>query len=69
MRVLVVEDEKKVATFIKKGLEEEGYEVVVAYDGADGLKIDASKFDLLITDVMLRVDSAKTSVTQINISR
>lgn len=66
MRVLVVEDEKKVATFIKKGLEEEGYEVVVAYDGADGLKkLIASKFDLLITDVMLPKKDGLTLVKDI----
>ena len=33
MRVLVVEDEKKVASFIKRGLEEESFSVDVAYDG------------------------------------
>ena len=37
MRLLVVEDEKKVASFIKQGLEEEGYAVDVALDGEKGL--------------------------------
>ena len=37
MRILVVEDEKKVAGFIKKGLEEEGYAIDVAFDGSEGL--------------------------------
>ena len=37
MRILVVEDDKKVAGFIKKGLEEETYAIDVAYDGEDGL--------------------------------
>lgn len=36
MRLLVVEDEKKVSGFIKKGLEEEGYADDVASDGEDG---------------------------------
>jgi len=36
MRLLVVEDEKKVSSFIKKGLEEEGYAVDVANDGEEG---------------------------------
>ena len=42
MRILVVEDEKKVASFIKKGLEEEYYYVDVAYDGRAGLKLALS---------------------------
>ncbi|MDD3295133.1 MAG: DNA-binding response regulator, partial [Geobacteraceae bacterium] len=33
MKILVVEDEKKVASFIKRGLEEEKYEVDISYDG------------------------------------
>lgn len=54
MRILVVEDDKKVATFVKKGLEEEGHEIIVAHDGNDGLKkMKESKYDLLVTDVML----------------
>ena len=39
MRILVVEDEKKVSSFIKRGLEEEKYEVETAVDGDDGLKL------------------------------
>jgi len=66
MRILVVEDEKKVATFIKKGLEEEGYEVVVSYDGADALKkLIATKFDLLVTDIMLPKKDGLTLVREI----
>ena len=38
MKILVVEDEKKVAGFIKRGLEEDGYQITVTHDGADGLK-------------------------------
>ena len=37
MRILIVEDEKKVAGFIKKGFEEETYAVDIAYDGEEGL--------------------------------
>lgn len=36
MKILVVEDNKKVASFIEKGLREEGYAVDVAHDGVDG---------------------------------
>lgn len=66
MKILVVEDEKKVVTFVKKGLEEEGYEVVVSYDGADALKkLMANKFDLLITDVMLPKKDGLTLVREL----
>jgi heavy metal response regulator len=54
MRILVVEDEKKVAGFIQQGLEEEHYSVDVAYDGEAGLRMaGAERYDLLILDVML----------------
>lgn len=54
MRILVVEDQKKVASFIKKGLEEETYSVDVANDGQSGLDYaGASEYDLIILDVML----------------
>ena len=54
MRILVIEDEKKVASFIKKGLEEEYYAVDVAYDGKEGLKLSTSEeYDLIISDIMI----------------
>ncbi len=54
MKILVVEDEKKVASFIKRGLEEEKYEVVTIHDGEEGLATASEKsFDLIILDVML----------------
>ena len=54
MRILVVEDDKKVAGFIKKGLEEETYAVDVAYDGEDGLHlVSEGQYDLIILDIML----------------
>jgi two-component system copper resistance phosphate regulon response regulator CusR len=54
MRVLLVEDEKNVAAFIKKGLEEEFYAVDVAEDGDDGLLMAlSSDYDLMIFDIML----------------
>ena len=54
MRILVVEDEKKVANFIKRGLEEELYEVQTAGDGEEGFKIAREKsFDLIVLDWML----------------
>jgi DNA-binding response OmpR family regulator len=54
MRILVVEDEKKVASFIKRGLEEESYVVETAGDGEEGLTMALEKrFDLIILDWML----------------
>jgi DNA-binding response OmpR family regulator len=54
MRVLLVEDEKKVAAFIRKGLTEEGYAVVVAHDGPAALaQAWAAEPEVMILDVML----------------
>ncbi len=54
MRILIVEDEKKVASFIKKGLEEEYFAVDIAYDGKEGLKlITSEEYDVIIMDIML----------------
>lgn len=54
MRILVVEDEKKVASFIRRGLEAERYQVDVASDGESGLsRIFDEEYDLVILDVML----------------
>lgn len=54
MKILVVEDEKKVASFIKRGLADENYEVVVTHDGADGLKQALNgDFNLILLDVSL----------------
>ncbi len=54
MRLLVIEDEKKVARFIKKGLEEEGYAVDLAFDGEEGLAMVLDQVhDLILLDVAL----------------
>tara|TARA_Y100000588_G_scaffold319543_1_gene349633 strand:+ start:238 stop:906 length:669 start_codon:yes stop_codon:yes gene_type:complete len=54
MRILIVEDEKKVAAFIKKGLEEETYAVDIAVDGEEGLHLgEQNQYDLIILDLML----------------
>ncbi|MDO8445748.1 MAG: response regulator transcription factor [Deltaproteobacteria bacterium] len=54
MRILVVEDEKKVASFIKKGLEEESYAVDVSYEGEEGCYLaETNPYDLIILDLML----------------
>jgi len=54
MRILLVEDELKVARFIRQGLEAEGYDVDVAADGQTGEeKATSEQFDLVILDVLL----------------
>jgi heavy metal response regulator len=54
MKILVVEDEQKVANFLQKGLKEEQYVVDVAYDGADGEEMAAGdEYDLILLDIML----------------
>ena len=54
MRLLVIEDEQKVASFIRQGLEEEGYAVDHAGDGASGLQIALQGIhDVIVLDVML----------------
>ena len=54
MKILIVEDEKKVASFLKKGLEQEYYSVDVAFDGKEGLKfVFSNEYDLIILDIML----------------
>ena len=54
MRILVVEDERKVASFIKHGLEEERYIVETASDGVSGLEMAMNnQFDAILLDVML----------------
>ncbi len=54
MKILVIEDEKKVAKFIKIGLEEERYSVDNAYDGKEGLDMALSNhYDAILLDIML----------------
>lgn len=54
MKILVVEDEKRVAAFICKGLKEASYNVTVTYDGVSGLKLATHHtYDLIILDIIL----------------
>ena len=54
MRILVIEDEKKIASFIKRGLKEEGHMVDVAYDGEEGYQMSGENdYDLILLDIML----------------
>ncbi len=66
MRILVIEDEKKVAKFIKSGLEEERYTVEVANDGVTCLEQALNHFyDVIILDVMLPRKSGMAVLTEI----
>lgn len=54
MRVLLVEDERSLARYLKQGLEEEGYAVDVAADGQEALDAsDAAHYDAIVLDIML----------------
>jgi two-component system copper resistance phosphate regulon response regulator CusR len=54
MKILIVEDEPKVASFIKKGLEDSNYEAEIAYDGLSAYKLASQyHFDLFILDVII----------------
>lgn len=54
MRILVIEDENKVADFIKRGLKEEGYSVDVVFDGEEGhFQATSNEYDVIILDLML----------------
>jgi two-component system copper resistance phosphate regulon response regulator CusR len=56
MRILIVEDEPKTSAYIKKGLEESGYSVDVASDGAEGLLLaQEENYDVIVLDVMLPI--------------
>jgi len=51
MKLLLVEDDKKIATVVKRGLEAEGFTVEVAFDGNDGLWLATEgSYDLIILD-------------------
>lgn len=54
MRILIIEDEHKIAQSIKKGLEQESYAIDLAFNGSDGLDLALSEeFDLIILDRLL----------------
>jgi two-component system copper resistance phosphate regulon response regulator CusR len=66
VRILLIEDEKKTAAFLAKGLREAGFSVDLARDGDAGLEAArARKFDLLIIDVMLPKKDGWTVVTEL----
>ena len=53
-KIVLIEDETSVVSFIKKGLQEKGYEISVAFDGRTGVNlVQENDFDLVILDIML----------------
>lgn len=66
MKILLIEDEQKVASFIKRGLEEEYYSVDTAKNGEEGLKLALyEEYDLMIVDVMLPLKDGFSVVREI----
>ena len=66
VEILLIEDEKKTAAFLEKGLQEAGYTVAVAGDGEKGAELArAGDFDLLIIDVMLPKKDGWTIVQEL----
>lgn len=54
LKVLVIEDEPKVSSFIRQGLEENGYEVDVAFDGMLGLRFASTNdYDIILLDIII----------------
>jgi DNA-binding response OmpR family regulator len=54
MRVLIVDDDRDVAEYVRRELEEESFNVVVAHDGASALRLaETSAFDIIVLDVMM----------------
>ena len=66
MRILIIEDEKKIASFIKRGLTEENYVADVAVNGEEGLRsIQNVDYDMLILDVMLPGKDGWSVITEL----
>ena len=54
MKILVIEDEPKVASFVKRGMEELSYSVELAYDGFMGEKLALSRsYDIILLDIII----------------
>src|ERR1022692_2952422 len=70
MRILLIEDERKTAAFLAKGLREGGFTVEIAEDGESGLDLAlTTSFDLLIVDVMLPKKDGWTVVAKVREAR
>jgi len=70
VRILVIEDDRKVARFIEQGLEQEGYAVDVLHDGVDaGAQARLADYDAVVLDLMLPVRSGAQVLRDIRASK
>lgn len=70
MKILVIEDELKLAGYLRKGLTEEGFVVDVAHDGVDGLHLATSEdYDLVLLDGMLPGIDGLTVLTSLRMTK
>jgi heavy metal response regulator len=70
MRILVVEDEKKVASFIQRGLEGEGFQIDIAGDGEEGVALACKNpYDLILMDVMLPKMDGLTAIRELRTAK
>lgn len=54
MKILIIEDNLRVSSLMKRGLESQGYEIYISEDAEDALiMVERIDFDLIITDIML----------------
>lgn len=69
MRILIIEDDKKTASYLKKGLSENGYIVDITNDGRDGLFfVNTYEYDLVILDVMLPIKDGWSVIQEMRTS-
>jgi two-component system copper resistance phosphate regulon response regulator CusR len=70
VRILIVEDEPKVARFLERGLKQQAYAVDVARDGEEGLELTADhEYDLIVLDVMLPGRDGFAVLRELRVSR
>jgi two-component system copper resistance phosphate regulon response regulator CusR len=70
LRILIVEDDKKIAESLKKGLLEQHYSVDVAFDGEEGLYLaEVNDYDVIILDLMLPKKDGKTVCRELRSSK
>ncbi|MDJ0592435.1 MAG: response regulator [Pleurocapsa sp. MO_226.B13] len=68
-RILIAEDEKRLAAFVKKGLEKNGYDTAIAHDGEETLQLALSgQFDLLLLDLGLPIKDGWTVLKELEAS-
>jgi len=65
-KILIVEDENRIAAFIEKGLRKNGFNTAIAYNGEQALQmLSSTNFDLLLLDVTLPVKDGLTVLTEL----